>query len=70
MSTHIAPQGPRRIESTPSNGVGRSAEHVGGGEEINVILDAIKSTKFGEVTVIVQDGYIVQVNRLEKRRLR
>jgi len=37
---------------------------------VKAILDAVRATRFGEVTVIIQDGYVVQVNRLEKRRLR
>ena len=34
------------------------------------IAEALKDLRFGEVTVIVQDGQIVQIDRLEKRRLR
>ena len=34
------------------------------------IADALRGLQFGQVTVIVQDGLVVQVERLEKRRLR
>jgi len=34
------------------------------------IADALRGLRFGQVTVIVQDGLVVQVERLEKRRLR
>lgn len=34
------------------------------------ILDALRGLRFGTVTVIVQDGVVVQVDRTEKRRLR
>lgn len=34
------------------------------------IQDALRDLQFGEVTIIVQDGAIVQVERTEKRRLR
>jgi hypothetical protein len=33
------------------------------------ILDALRGLRFGSVTVIVQDGVIVQVERVEKKRL-
>jgi len=33
------------------------------------IVDALRGLQFGSVTVIVQDGVIVQVERLEKKRL-
>ena len=33
------------------------------------IKDALRGLRFGEVTVIVQDGVVVQVERTEKLRL-
>ena len=36
---------------------------------MQAILDALRGLRFGSVTVIVQDGFIVQVERVEKRRL-
>ena len=33
------------------------------------IKDALRGLRFGEVTVIVQDGLVVQVERTEKLRL-
>jgi hypothetical protein len=33
------------------------------------IQEALRGLQYGSVTVIVQDGHIVQVERLEKRRL-
>jgi hypothetical protein len=36
---------------------------------LQTILDALRGLRFGSVTVIVQDGVIVQVERVEKRRL-
>lgn len=33
------------------------------------IQDALRGLRFGEVTVIVQDGLVVQVERTEKLRL-
>ena len=37
---------------------------------LDQVLRAIKGLRFGEVRVIVQDGLIVQIERLEKHRLR
>jgi len=33
------------------------------------IRDALRGLRFGEVTVIVQDGVVIQVERTEKLRL-
>ncbi len=37
---------------------------------VDLICKALKGIRFGEVRVIVQDGLIVQIERLEKQRLR
>jgi hypothetical protein len=34
------------------------------------IEEALRGLQFGQVTVVVQDGVVVQVERTEKRRLR
>jgi hypothetical protein len=36
---------------------------------LEYIAQALHGLQFGEVTVIVQDGIIIQVERTEKRRL-
>jgi hypothetical protein len=33
------------------------------------VREAIRSLRFGQVTVIVHDGAVVQIDRLERRRL-
>jgi hypothetical protein len=38
--------------------------------ELEQIAVALRGLQFGEVTAIVQDGVVIQVNRLERRRLR
>ena len=42
-------------------------------EDIGIVLDqiqqALRGLRFGEVTVIVQDGVVVQVERTDKVRL-
>lgn len=37
-------------------------------EKLEAILKAIQDLQFGEVHITIQDGVIVQINRLEKQR--
>jgi hypothetical protein len=39
-------------------------------EPIQAIRDALRGLRFGSVTVIVQDGVVIQIERIEKKRLR
>lgn len=34
------------------------------------VRDALRGLKFGVISIIVQDGVVVQIERTEKRRLR
>ncbi len=34
------------------------------------VIEAVKSTKYGQVTLIIQDSKIVQVDKTEKFRLK
>jgi hypothetical protein len=38
--------------------------------ELHAVRDALRGLRFGTVTIIVQDGVIVQIDRTEKRRIR
>ncbi|MHB8170136.1 MAG: YezD family protein [Thermincolia bacterium] len=38
--------------------------------EIEHVIEAIKSMKYGNITIVVQDSKIVQIDRTEKLRLR
>jgi len=40
------------------------------GEELQQIGEALRGLRYGAVTVIVQDGVVIQIDRMEKRRLR
>lgn len=51
-----APTGPR-----PNREIDQSLEH---------IRQALSGLRYGEVSVIIQDGVIVQVERTERKRLR
>jgi len=36
---------------------------------LDAILEALRGVRYGQVTVTVQDGRVVQIDRLERRRL-
>ncbi len=38
-------------------------------EELQQIRAALQGLRFGSVTIIVQDGVVVQIDRTEKRRV-
>jgi hypothetical protein len=38
--------------------------------ELEQVRKAVKGIRYGEVRVIIQDGLIVQIERVEKQRLR
>ena len=38
--------------------------------ELERIREAIRGIQFGEVRIVIQDGLIVQIERLEKQRFR
>ncbi len=48
----------------PASGGEAHAAHA-----VERIRDALRGLRFGTVTVIVQDGFVVQVERTEKLRL-
>jgi len=49
----------------------REALPIPAGElDLERVRSAVRGIRFGEVRVIIQDGQIVQIDRLEKQRLR
>lgn len=38
-------------------------------EVLSQVREAIRSLRYGQVTLIVHDGVVVQIDRLERRRL-
>jgi hypothetical protein len=38
--------------------------------DLEPIHAAIKGIRFGEVRIVIQDGVVIQIDRVEKRRLR
>jgi hypothetical protein len=39
-------------------------------EALTCIRDALRGLEYGEVSVIVQDGVVIQIERTERKRLR
>ena len=39
-------------------------------EALDVIARALRDLRFGQVTVVIHDGRVVQVERVEKHRLK
>lgn len=39
-------------------------------EELREIAASLRGMRFGSVTIVVQDGVIIQIDKTEKRRLR
>jgi hypothetical protein len=37
---------------------------------VKKITEAIKSVKYGSVNIIVQDGHVIQIEKLEKERFK
>ncbi|WP_165227158.1 YezD family protein [Aquisphaera insulae] len=55
-----------------ANGQGQKGPHPGRPADVDLerVRKALHGIRFGEVRVIVQDGVVVQIERIEKERLR
>lgn len=60
---------PGKAISTRDNGPA-SPSHSAHDAALEEIRKAIAGVRFGEVRVILQDGVVVQIERVEKQRLR
>ncbi|WP_165069165.1 YezD family protein [Paludisphaera rhizosphaerae] len=56
--------------SISRNGGKTSAPAPAADVELERIREAVRGIQFGEVRIVIQDGLIVQVERLEKQRFR
>jgi hypothetical protein len=50
-------------------GVGRLTSN-GVAVDLEPIRAAIKGIRFGEVRIVIQDGVVIQIDRMEKQRLK
>jgi hypothetical protein len=60
------------MSSTTTNSPNLSAarSESDGDHELAQIRESLRGLKFGTVTIVVQDGVVVQIDRTEKRRVR
>lgn len=63
------------MTSSSNNGDARDAEldrpaPAGMSVDLEPIRAAIKGLRFGEVRIVIQDGVVIQIDRVEKRRIR
>lgn len=58
--------------SQPIDARNGSTHHAGdaASAEWSQIREAMRGLRFGTVSIIIQDGVVVQIDRLEKRRIR
>jgi hypothetical protein len=73
LSRNAANHGIPRIVPMNTNDRGASAGSLGEpgrDTEIHQIREALRGLRYGTVTIIVQDGVVIQIDRTEKRRLR
>ncbi len=54
----------------PANPGEEKANAANEARDLSAVRDALRGLKFGSVTIFVQDGVIVQVERTEKIRIR
>lgn len=57
-------------QSPHTQQVSAAANRLPSEEELREIAASLRGMRFGSVTIIVQDGVIIQIDKTEKRRLR
>jgi hypothetical protein len=60
----------QRNDASPLQAVGVSPAGSTAELAMEQIRDALRGLRFGNVSIVVQDGVVVQIERTEKRRLR
>jgi hypothetical protein len=63
MSRHEVP--PAAANALPCNGRQLPTD-----DELREISASLRGLRYGSVSIVVQDGVIIQIDRVEKRRLR
>ena len=66
MSRHDVPLG----SAPPTLPVGAAGRQLPTDEELREISASLRGLRYGSVSIVVQDGVIIQIDRVEKRRLR
>jgi hypothetical protein len=59
-----------RGETAPEPSGALNSEEAPSDPAVALILEALRGLRFGTVSIVVQDGCVIQIDRTEKRRLR
>ena len=66
MSRHEGPH----PAAPPAASTGAAGRQLPTDEELREISASLRGLRYGSVSIVVQDGVIIQIDRIEKRRLR
>lgn len=58
------------MSQVPATPTGANATRLPTDEELREVASSLRGMRFGSVTIVVQDGVIIQIDKTEKRRLR
>jgi hypothetical protein len=57
-------------ENPPRNGLKEGRPAIDRDQDMERLRSAVQGIRYGEVRVVIQDGVIVQIERMERHRLR
>jgi hypothetical protein len=57
-------------ENRQRNGQGKGRTTADRGHDMERLRSAVQGIRYGEVRIVIQDGVIVQIERIERQRLR
>ena len=58
------------MSQAPATPPGANATRLPTEDELREVAASLRGMRFGSVTIVVQDGVIIQIDKTEKRRLR
>ncbi len=58
------------VETNARESEAKQPSPIGAAIAIEPIRSAIKGIRFGEVRIVIQDGVVIQIDRMEKQRIR
>ncbi|MBA4105917.1 MAG: DUF2292 domain-containing protein [Pirellula sp.] len=58
------------MSQAPATPPGAAATRLPTDDELREVAASLRGMRFGSVTIVVQDGVIIQIDKTEKRRLR
>ena len=58
------------MSEAPAMPPGANATRLPTDDELREVAASLRGMRFGSVTIVIQDGVIIQIDKTEKRRLR